>query len=84
LEVFPVLHSNIEKLRKVKGVSRSTLAQKLGMTNLGYWLTMTMRSPLSEAQLEVIAAELGFACEILRWDGLVEDIVTHGLLGEKT
>jgi transcriptional regulator with XRE-family HTH domain len=72
-----VLHENIEKLRRTRGISQSRLAKTLGISWIDYWIMMKSRVALSEEKLNIIGEELGFPPEVFGWDELVNDIVSR-------
>ncbi|WP_164685023.1 helix-turn-helix domain-containing protein [Brevibacillus reuszeri] len=54
-----LVHERIEQIRIEKGITKSFLAKKLGMSSMGYHYLSIGRSPISTDRLQVIAEALG-------------------------
>ncbi|GEC88138.1 helix-turn-helix domain-containing protein [Brevibacillus brevis] len=52
------VHERIEQIRVDRGVTKSYLAKKLGITAMGYHHLATGRSPISTDSLQIIAEAL--------------------------
>lgn len=53
------VHQRIEKLRIHKGVTKSFLAKKIGISAMGYHHLSTGRNSISTNRLQIIAEALG-------------------------
>ncbi|AYB39711.1 helix-turn-helix domain-containing protein [Brevibacillus laterosporus] len=55
--MIPV-HLRIEEVRKRKGITKSSLAKKIGISPMGYHYLSIGRNPISTDRLQIIAKEL--------------------------
>jgi len=70
-----VVHINVEKIRKAKGVTKTRLANALGMSLQGYRHIANGDTSLDVERLKVIAHVLGEPVEVFFDDKLTESVI---------
>lgn len=66
---------NIEKIRKAKGVTKTHLAKKLGLSLQGYRYVTSNATRLDVERLRTISNELNISVEIFFNDKLTESVI---------
>ena len=69
--------NNVEKIRKVKGVTKTHLAGILGLSLNGYRYIMSKDSNLDVERVKLIADELNIAVEYFFDDKLTESVINE-------
>lgn len=70
-----MVHQNVEKIRKAKGVTKTHLAKKLNMTLQGYRHIMSGSTRLDVERLRIIAKELGVEPAVFFDNELTETVI---------
>lgn len=72
-----MIYENVEKVRLSKGVTKSHLAKKLGMSAMGYHHISTGATKLDVDRLRTIAETLGVGPNIFFDDKLTENVINE-------
>ena len=75
LGVRILVHENVEKVRMAKGITKTYIANKLGMSLQGYIHLMSGNVRLDVERLKIIAAVLGLEPGIFFDDGLTASVI---------
>lgn len=70
-----MVHENIEKIRRAKGVTKTHIAKQLGMTLQGYRHLESGEVKLDVERLKIIAAALGEDVAVFFDDKLTESVI---------
>ncbi|WP_096435943.1 helix-turn-helix domain-containing protein [Alteribacter populi] len=70
-----MIHKNVERIRKSKGVTKTYLANKLGMSLQGYRYLESGETRLDAERLKVIAQSLGEEPAVFFDNKLTESVI---------
>ncbi len=71
-----MVHQNVEKIRKFKGVTKTHLAKKINLSLQGYRHIMSGNTKLDVERLKIIACELDVDVAIFFDDELTKNVIT--------
>lgn len=72
-----MVHDNVEKIRKAKGVTKKHLAEKAGISNQAYWHISSGNVRLDVERLKPIAKALDVDPGIFFDDKLTDSVVSQ-------
>lgn len=70
-----MVHENVEKIRVAKGVTKTHLASKLGMSVQGYRHIVSGKTRLDVERLKIIADTLDVEPAVFFDDGLTDSVI---------
>lgn len=70
-----MIHQNVEKVRKAKGVTKTYIAKKLDMSLQGYTHLVSGNTRLDVERLAIIAAVLGVEPGVFFDDKLTDSVI---------
>lgn len=70
-----VVHENVEKIRKAKGITKTHIAHRLGISLQGYRHIVSGNTRLDVERLKTIAEVLGVEPAVFFDNGLTESVV---------
>lgn len=71
-----MVHENVERIRKARGVTKTHLAKKLGMTLQGYRHIASGSVRLDVERLRILASALGVEPAVFLDDKLTETVIS--------
>lgn len=74
-----MVYENVEKIRKVKGVSKTHIANKLNMSLQGYRYLASGKTRMDVERLKTIAVVLGVNPSVFFDDKLTESVISEYL-----
>lgn len=71
-----MIHENVEKIREAKGVSKTHLARKLGLSLQGYKYAASSDSRLDVERINILAKCLGVSVEVFFDNELTKNVIS--------